>query len=310
MPNEPDVTVIFSSYNGAKRLQRTLESLVAQNLPHDRWELIAVDNNSTDDTFAVLQSYRGKLPIIALRQPIPGKSGAVNLALDRASGELVAFTDDDIEAEPNWLSAIVACAGANPDFGIFGGRIVPDWERDPEEQPFLKWIPMGSTFAVVDEAESGPCDPSKVWGPNTIVRRELLDAGTRYREDIGPLPGGLFAMGEDSEIVLRLARRGVKTWRCGDAAVHHFVAASSMTEGWVQKRAERLGYGMPVLFPQEVPAGPRFRGVPIRTWFETLTWRLRAALLYPLPSNRLRFWAIWKANYMRGYVAGVRRFAR
>jgi GT2 family glycosyltransferase len=309
MHNDLDATVIFSSYNGAERLRRTLDSLVSQDLPRDRWELLAVDNNSTDDTFAVLMSYRGRLPIIPLSHPVPGKSGALNAALDMARGELVVFTDDDIEADPRWLSALVACARAQPDFGIFGGRIVPDWERDPRGLRFLQWIPMGSTFAVVDETESGPCDPSKIWGPNTAVRRSLLGPDTRYREDIGPVPDGFFAMGEDSEIVLRLARRGIRTYRCAEAEIRHLVPAASMTEQWVQRRAERLGYGMPVVCPEQVPNGPRVRGVPVSTWLETLNWWLRAALLYPLPSSRLRFWAIWKAYYMRGYIAGLRRYA-
>ena len=47
---------------------------------------------------------------------------------------------------------MIACAQSNPEFGIFGGRIVPDWERAPNGQRFLDWIPMGSTFAVVDDA--------------------------------------------------------------------------------------------------------------------------------------------------------------
>ena len=303
------VSVIFSSYNGAGRLRRTLDSLLGQTLPPERWELIAVDNNSTDDTFAILESYRGRLPITPIRHLVPGKSGALNRALELARGDVVVFTDDDVEADPNWLEAINAAAAANPEFGIFGGRIVPDWEREPEGQPFLDWIPMGSTFAVGDEAASGPCDPTKVWGPNTAIRRQYLGEGGRYREDIGPLPGGLFAMGEDSEIVLRLARRGVKTYRCAEAVVRHFVPASSMTEAGVQKRAERLGYGMPAVFPDEVPPGPRIAGVPLGTWAESAAWAVRSAVLYPLPSNRLRFWAIWKHYYMRGYRAGIRRYA-
>jgi len=308
MTDQLPATVIFSSYNGARRLVRTLDSLVAQDLPQDRWELIAVDNNSSDDTLAVLGGYEGRLPIVVLRHDVPGKSGAVNAAIARARGELIVFTDDDIEAEPHWLSALVDCAATHPEFGIFGGRIVPDWERVPDGQEFLDWIPMGSTFAVVDEDRSGPCEPTKVWGPNTTIRRQYL-ATERYREDIGPLPGGLFAMGEDSEIVLRLARQGVRTYRCAEAVVHHFVPAASMTEAWVQKRAERLGYGMPAVFPDEVPQGPRVGGVPLNTWIESAHWELRSALLYPLPSNRLRFWAIWKRNYLRGYRAGIRRYA-
>lgn len=301
-------TVVFSSYNGAARLPRMLESLARQTLPSSQWELVAVDNNSTDDTFEVLMQYRERLPLTAFRHPVPGKSGALNAAMKLARGDLVVFTDDDIEADPDWLAALVACADAEPGYGVFGGRIVPDWERDPDA-PFLDWIPLGSTFAVIDEETSGPCDPSKIWGPNTAIRRSLLGPDARYREDIGPVPGGRFAMGEDLEIVLRLAKRGVKTWRCAEAVVHHHIPASSMNEHWVQQRAERLGYGMPAVFPEDVPAGRRFNGVPLRTWLEALGWAARAAILYPLPSNRLRFWAIWKTYYMRGYIAGLRRYA-
>ena len=93
------------------------------------------------------------------------------------------------------------------------------------------------------------------------------------------------------------------------AIVRHFVPAASMTEAWVQKRAERLGYGMPAIFPEEVPQGRRIRGIPLRTWAESAGWAVRSALLYPLPPSKLRFWAIWKNYYMRGYRAGVRRYA-
>ncbi|MFS8145007.1 glycosyltransferase [Rhizobium sp. BR 249] len=303
------VSVLFSSYNGAsRRLRHTLDSLVSQELPYDRWELIAVDNNSNDDTFDLLNSYSEKLPIIVLQQRKPGKSGALNMALDRVKGDLIVFTDDDIRAEPNWLQAIVDCAVAHPGFGVFGGRIVPDWEKEPKDR-FIDWIPMGSTFAIVDETQSGPCDPTKVWGPNTIVRRELLGTSVRYREDIGPLPGKMFAMGEDAEIIIRLAASGAKSYRCAEAVVHHWIPASSVTEDWVQKRGERLGYGMPALFPDEVPEGVRISGVPLPTWIESAQWALRAAMLYLLPQSKKRFWAIWKYYYMRGYRAGIRRYA-
>ncbi|MGO8654791.1 glycosyltransferase family 2 protein, partial [Rhizobium ruizarguesonis] len=159
---------------------------------------ISVDNNSNDGTFDLLETYSDKLPITILQQRKPGKSGALNMALDRVKGDLIVFTDDDVRAEPNWLKAIVDCAAAHPSYGVFGGRIVPEWEKEPKDR-FIEWIPMGSTFAIVDDTQSGPCDPTKVWGPNTIVRRELLGTSVRYREDIGPLPGKIFAMGEDAE---------------------------------------------------------------------------------------------------------------
>ena len=302
------ITVVFSCYNGGERLRGMLDSLVAQDLPAKNWTVVAVDNNSSDDTFVTLDSYREKLPITVLRYAVPGKSAALNFVLQHVTGELIVLTDDDVIADPGWLSAMVACAAAHPEFGVFGGRIIPDWERDPKSQAFLAWIPMGSTFAVVDEGESGPCDPGNVWGPNTAVRRSLFTPEVRFREDIGPRPGGKYPMGQDSEFVLRLARRGVKSYHCAEAVVHHFVPASSMTEDWVQKRAERLGLGMPAIFPGDVPRGFRIAGVPVAIWAQSANWALRRAVLYPLPNSRLRFWAIWKHYYMRGYRAGIRRF--
>lgn len=310
MMTDPRISVIFSSFNGAsRRLQQMLDSMLGQNLPVEQWELIAVNNNSKDETQELLDQYAKKLPIVVVNHTRPGKSGAMNAALAIARGALIVFTDDDVEADAHWLSSIAACAEANPDFGVIGGRILPNWEHYPHGDPLLDWIPMGSTFAISDQESSGPCDPTKIWGPNTTVRRELLGSNVRFREDIGPLPGGLFAMGEDTEIVSRLSRSGVKTYRCAEAIVHHWIPASSVTEAWVQKRGERLGYGMPALFAEDIPKGIRIAGIPLRTWIESANWAVRAAILYPLPRSKKRFWAIWKCYYMRGYRAGLRRYA-
>lgn len=303
----PALSVIFSSYNGSsRRLRETLDSFCRQDFGGE-WEIIAVDNNSSDDTASVLTSYADRIPIKVLSHPEPGKSGALNHALDVARGALLVMTDDDVVAETNWLTELHRCATDHGDFGIIGGRIEPAWEVPPAA-PFVAWIPMGSTFAIADEEPSGPCDPTKVWGPNTTFRREAL-GDIRYREDIGPLPQKLFAMGEDSEIVVRMARKGVRAYRCNSAVVHHWIPASSVSEEWVQKRGERLGYGQPALSPERVPSGPRIADVPLATWLESMAWAARAGALYFLPSSRLRFWALWKHNYMRGYRAGIRRYA-
>lgn len=301
-----EVTIIFSSLNGEKRLRRTLESFC--NLHFSNFEIIAVDNNSTDNTSRVISEFSDRLPIKLIHVKAPGKSKALNQALELANGRLIVFTDDDVRAEPDWLEQLVNCANKNTDFGIFGGTIVGEWESNPGKLPFLKWIPLGSTFAITEQVEGGPCDPSQIWGPSTMVRASAL-GDNRYREDMGPLPSGIFAMGEDSEIVLRLARQGVKTYRCANAVVHHWIPASSVSEEWVQRRAERLGYGMPALFPEQVPSGPKVNSVPLKTWLESLNWGARALIFQYTPRSRLRFWAIWKRNYMRGYRRGVRKYA-
>lgn len=303
-----DVSVVLSSYNGAsRRLRYMLDSLIEQTLPRDRWEVIVVDNNSTDGTFPLLSEYAPRLPLKILRHKVPGKSGAMNRALAEASGKILVFTDDDIRADPRWLEAISDCADRHPDYGLFGGCILPDWETPPTAD-FIKWIPMGSTFAIIESNKSEPCDATKIWGPNTFVRRSVL-GDIRYREDLGPSPSPIFAMGEDQDIAMRVAARGVKCWRCCNAVVHHWIPASSVNEAWVQERAERLGYGIPALFPDRVPSGMRFLGVPLQTWLDSGYWSLRAFLLSPFGNSKLRFWAIWRSRYMRGIRAGIRRYA-
>ncbi len=104
-------------------------------------EVIVVDNNSTDGTFPLLSEYAPRLPLKILRHKVPGKSGAMNRALAEASGKILVFTDDDIRADPRWLEAISDCADRHPDYGLFGGCILPDWETRPTAD-FIKWIPM------------------------------------------------------------------------------------------------------------------------------------------------------------------------
>ncbi len=309
MTNEIVISVLFACHNGEKRLRRTLDSFAAQDFPFDRWELIAVDNNSNDNTFAILQDYRDRLPIIAMQHAAPGKSRALNAGLERVRGRLLVLTDDDVRAERDWLSRFCHCADLNPDYSIFGGRIIPEWESYPEGDPLMKWIPMGSTFAIIDEHQSQPCEANMVWGPNTMIRRQSIPAGTRFREDIGPLAGGIYPMGQDQEFIMRLSKHDLKAYYCAEAIVHHWIPASNVKEEWVQRRGERLGYGVPALFPNEIPSGPKLGGVPLATWLESIHWSLRAALFYYLPRSKWRFWAIWKYYYMRGYRAGIRRFA-
>ncbi|MGO7216429.1 glycosyltransferase family 2 protein, partial [Rhizobium ruizarguesonis] len=77
--------------------------------------------------------------------------------------------------------------------------------------------------AIVVETQIGPCVPSKFWGAYTIIRREFVGKIVRYREEIGPLPGKMFAMGEDAAIIIRLASNGSKSYRCAAAVVHNWL---------------------------------------------------------------------------------------
>jgi glycosyltransferase involved in cell wall biosynthesis len=102
----PSFSVVIATHNYAHFLEKALTSVMMQDYPEDLRETIVVDDGSTDDTEAVLARFRGK--IHAIKQPNQGQAAAINLALQQATGELIAFLDPDDTWYPNKLTAVAA----------------------------------------------------------------------------------------------------------------------------------------------------------------------------------------------------------
>jgi glycosyltransferase involved in cell wall biosynthesis len=126
----PAISVVIATYNRARFLDQTLDSVLAQRFRS--FEVIVVDDGSTDDTVNVLESYGAK--IRSLRQPNRGPSAARNLGVRYARGDWIAFQDSDDLCAPNHLESLYAYAGEHPDCGMvfangayLGG---PEHQRD------------------------------------------------------------------------------------------------------------------------------------------------------------------------------------
>src|SRR5215467_6100810 len=123
------VTVAICTFNRCAALDRTLRSFESLEVPQDiEWELLVVDNKSTDDTPGVVSRYAQKLPVRYFFEGTPGKSRAANLAVRQASGELMLWTDDDVIVDGRWLLEYVKAARACPDASFFGGTVEPLFE--------------------------------------------------------------------------------------------------------------------------------------------------------------------------------------
>ena len=130
------VTVAICTFNRAESLRRSLKSLAAMRVPSGlSWELIIVNNNSTDHTDDVVEEYRDRLPLRREFEPRPGLSNARNRAIDIAKGEYIVWTDDDVVVDAGWLTAYVEAFRRWPDAAVYGGRIKPRYEP-----PVAKWI--------------------------------------------------------------------------------------------------------------------------------------------------------------------------
>lgn len=127
-----DVAVIVPTFNRASSLMGLLDSLCQQRAEDVRYEVIIVDNGSTDRTSDVVGEYAGRFPFVrCLREPRPGASNARNRGILSANARILAFIDDDIRAAPDWIAAIVRTFGRHPEIDCLGGRVEPLWPRTP-----------------------------------------------------------------------------------------------------------------------------------------------------------------------------------
>ena len=124
-----DLSVIICTWNRAEYLRQALASLQECRLPAGvEWEVVIVDNNSTDETSAVCQQFLRQDPqryrcIVEKRQ---GKSFALNTGVENATGRILAFTDDDVIVDPSWLAETLRVFETHQCVGA-GGKVVPLW---------------------------------------------------------------------------------------------------------------------------------------------------------------------------------------
>jgi glycosyltransferase involved in cell wall biosynthesis len=128
-----DITVAIRTYNGATRLPDVLDNLRGQlGTEGIAWEILVVDNNSNDRTEEVIAHYRKAMPHVrSCRETKQGQALARNRAFREASGELIAFLDDDNVPDAHWVGAVAQFAQSHPQAGAYGSQIHADYAASP-----------------------------------------------------------------------------------------------------------------------------------------------------------------------------------
>ena len=302
-----NITIVFASYNGEKRLPRMLDALKNITYPRDQWRVIAVDNNSIDGTRDVLSSYQDTLPLTVLHEARQGKSHALNHGLDYVpqDTDLVILSDDDVIPASDWLDVYAQVAQEHADYDIFGGEIRPAWEKSPP-QWLLDWVDIRMVYALNEGAEEGDISPDLVFGPNSAFRAFLFtDKKMRVPTHIGPKTGGAYPMGNDSALSKMLSQKGYKAWHTPEAIVQHMIPAHHMEEQWIVKRAERYGWGMVVLHPEWFE---EYRSVSLVWLKKRIKYFIYSLLFYPahfLPHCHRRYKLLYWYYYQKGVFRGI-----
>ena len=283
------LTVILCTYNRCRSLPAALQSVAAQQMPDSLdWEILVVDNNSTDQTRAVVSEFAQRnLPgrIRYLFEPRQGLSNARNAGIREARGELIAFMDDDVTVDPNWLQSLTASLHSGEYTGA-GGRILPPQDFQPPQWLTLGGImDSGGVLALFDLGDQ-PGELKKApYGTNMAFRKAAFEKYGGFRADLGRCGDNLIG-NEDTEFGGRLLAAGERLRYEPAAVVHHPVSKDRLNKNYFL--AWWFAYGRAMV--RQIGKRPAVWGIPrhyISIVSRTLRWMIT------LDPQR-RFW--WKTK--------------
>ena len=237
------ITVLLATNNGGEILSRTLEGYRRVLSPPVAWKMVIVDSASTDSTPQVIEYFKQYLPLHSVRQPLPGKSRALNSGLAAVEGNLAIVTDDDSIPDPSFLQAWAKVSESKSDYDLFGGSIEPYFDFPPPPWLIRSKLDFSLMFAERDLPE-GPTDTDAIFGGNMAVRVPVFQRGFKFDEDLGPNRlDPAYPMGSETEFCRRVAQAGAGCWFAREPLVRHIVRREQLSASAWANRAYRCGRG-------------------------------------------------------------------
>lgn len=240
--NSIQISVVVCTYNRADVVLDSLISLVEQSMSPKKYEVIIVDNNSTDNTKYVIEEFIGDHPeynFHLVKESSSGLSYARNCGIRHSNGEIIAFIDDDSSADPRWLDELYTGFISHHQAILIGGKVLPRWEDYPPD-----WINQNlfSYFSLLDlgeEEREFKFDEHAI-GTNFAVKKSVFAEIGDFNVKLGR-KGKLLIGDEETELQQRLILSGYSTWYIPSAIVSHKVPRKRMSHHYIFSRAYGTG---------------------------------------------------------------------
>ncbi|HXM57702.1 MAG TPA: glycosyltransferase family A protein [Candidatus Dormibacteraeota bacterium] len=294
-PSLPPVSVVICTRDRPDTIGAALDSVLAQDYPD--FEVLVIDQSRGDETAQIVDRARERFPRIrSVRLRTPGLSRAYNAGVREAAADLLAFTDDDVVAPPDWLRSIVNAFASHPGVGLIYGQVLVAPELEARENRDGVTPALGIPERRILDREHG----FRVFGmgANFAARRALFERVGDFDEVLGG--GGPLQSSQDFDFVYRVFKSGESTLLEPDVIVYHHGFRSH--EEWP---ATMRSYGIGV-------GGFCFKhvrlGDPYATWLLCQFLALAAARVAKRVLTLRSAGVQWA--YLSNIVAGMRRSLR
>jgi glycosyltransferase involved in cell wall biosynthesis len=234
------LTVAICTRNRAASLRSALASLAECAKPKSMWEVVVVDNGSTDDTRAVVSGAEHDIPVRLVVEAVPGLSNARNAAVRASRGDYILWTDDDCVVSHDWLVAYNQAFERWPSAAVFGGPIVPRFAGHPPDWLVRIAPRVRTAFAARDfGSEFVTLDETRVpFGANYAIRA-VEQRGRLY--DVRRGRGADVPIGEETELIRGLFGAGSQGRWVPDAIVTHTIPPERQTVDYLRTYFEADG---------------------------------------------------------------------
>jgi GT2 family glycosyltransferase len=269
MARTPAVSVVISTFNRSEFLAASLEAFAVQRVSRSVvFDVTVVDNNSSDDTKAVVSRFASAIPgrYRYVFEPRQGVSHGRNAGISATRAPIVAFTDDDNVVDPDWIATLVSAFDRHPEVAAIGGRVLPEWPAPPPAWLDRRhWAPL----AILDYGDrcfyASSADPRCLLTANLGVRRKVFSQLGHFSPD--------FPRCQDHEFQIRLWRAGARVLYAPELVVRARISPERLTRRYHQTWHTTHGVFMSLIRFEEIidhqgrllPApidAPRLYGTP------------------------------------------------
>jgi glycosyltransferase involved in cell wall biosynthesis len=246
----PLISVVVCTYNRSSLLETCLQSLVNQTLDKKAYEVVIVDNNSTDRTQEVAEQFtRAHGTFRVIREGRQGLSYARNRGWQEAKGDYVAYIDDDARAAPDWCEQIKIFFEKHPHAKGVGG---PYQAYTPSSPP--EWFPSDYGSWTLGDVTRPLGNGEWINGTNMILAIGVLRELDGFHEKLG-MQGEKISYGEEANCLIRLREKQHLVYFCPQIIVEHAILSYKFSLSWLFKSSYANGISTPDTFQRTRPIG-------------------------------------------------------